>query len=183
MSLPHTEDLSITSTHQRGPASRPRFAQIFLLLLLAPAAVASAQDAPQLSPIQVSLEKRQLIGLQFATVKRQELKDRIQTTALVEPDGQQEGYVQTRFAGWIRDVFVNQTYQYVRRGQPLFTIYSPDLVSAEQEYLLALDTTSGLRHSDVQGVASGAESLVQAALERLELFGVAPREISRLKRE
>jgi len=165
-----------------------RLAKILGLLLLATTTLwtvsADAQSgAAQLSPIQVSAEKRQLIGLQFATVEQKELNDRIQTTALVEPDEQQQGYVQTRFAGWIRNVFVNQTYQYVRRGQPLFTIYSPDLVSAEQEYLLALDTTSDLRRSDVQGVASGAEYLVQAAQERLKLFGVSPSEISRLRRE
>ena len=165
-----------------------RLAKILGLLLLATTTLwtvsADAQSgAAQLSPIQVSAEKRQLIGLQFATVEQKELNDRIQTTALVEPDEQQQGYVQTRFAGWIRNVFVNQTYQYVRRGQPLFTIYSPDLVSAEQEYLLALDTTSDLRRSDVQGVASGAQYLVQAALERLKLFGVSPREVTRLKRE
>jgi RND family efflux transporter MFP subunit len=143
----------------------------------------AAPSGPQLAPIQISPRRRQLIGLQFATVEEQQVTDRIETTALVEPDEQHEGYVQTRFAGWIRDVFVNQTYQSVRKGQPLFTIYSPDLVSAEQEYLLALDTTKDLRHSDVQGVASGAESLVSAALERLRLFGVAPREIARLKRQ
>jgi multidrug efflux pump subunit AcrA (membrane-fusion protein) len=157
---------------------------VVLLVTATLGAVANAeQNAPQRTPIQISPEKRQLIGLQFATVEEKELRDRIETTALVEPDEQQEGYVQTRFAGWIRNVFVNQTYQYVRRGQSLFTIYSPDLVSAEQEYLLAFDTTSDLRHSDVEGVASGAESLVKAALERLKLFGVSPREIVRLKRE
>ncbi len=148
-----------------------------------PSLTVGAPDAPQLAPIQVSPERRQLIGLQIAIVQQKELNDRIQTTAMVEPDEQRESYVQTRFAGWIRKVFVNQTYQYVRRGQPLFTVYSPDLVSAEQEYLLALDTTSGLRHSEVQGVASGADSLVQAALERLRLFGVSSSEISRLKHE
>ena len=179
-----------------NPVARPRrgtspawlcgLVAILAVLLLAvglPSPAPAAQDAPQLTPIQVSPEKRQLIGLQFATVQQKELNDHIQTTATVEPDEQRESYVQTRFAGWIRNVFVNQTYQYVRRGQPLFTVYSPDLVSAEQEYLLALDTTSGLRHSEVQGVASGAESLVQAALERLKLFGISPREIARLKRE
>ena len=144
---------------------------------------AAAENAPRLAPIQISSERRQLIGPQFATVEEKNVDDRISTTALVEPDEQLEAYVQTRFAGWIRKVFVNQTYQYVRRGQPLFTIYSPDLVSAEQEYLLALDTTKGLRTSDVEGVASGAESLVGAALERLKQFGVAPREIARLERE
>jgi Cu(I)/Ag(I) efflux system membrane fusion protein/cobalt-zinc-cadmium efflux system membrane fusion protein len=163
--------------------------RIWGLLVLATAtlstlsAAAQSGGGVQLSPIQLSAEKRQLIGVQFTAVEQKELKDHIQTTALVEPDEQRQGYVQTRFAGWIRSVFVNQTYQYVRRGQPLFTIYSPDLVSAEQEYLLALDTTSDLRRSDVQGVASGAQYLVQAALERLKLFGVAPSEVSRLKRE
>jgi len=158
-------------------------ASLLLVALTLCATAMAAPSGPQLAPIQISPRRRQLIGLQFATVEKQEVTDRIETTALVEADEQHEGYVQTRFAGWIRDVFVNQTYQSVRKGQPLFTIYSPDLVSAEQEYLLALDTTKDLRHSDVQGVASGAESLVSAALERLRLFGVAPREIARLKRQ
>ena len=47
--------------------------------------------------------------------------------------------MQTRFAGWIERVFANSTYQYVHRGQPLFTIYSPDLMSTESEYLLAIE--------------------------------------------
>ena len=55
----------------------------------------------------------------------------------VEMNQRQLAYVQTRFPGWIQKVFANATYQYVRKGQPLFTIYSPDLVSTEQEYLLA----------------------------------------------
>lgn len=145
--------------------------------------VQAAENQAKLAPIQLSPRRRQLIGLRLATVQERELNDLIATTGMVEPDEQREGYVQTRFAGWIRDVFVNQTYQYVRRGQPLFTIYSPDLVSAEQEYLLALNTTKGLRDSDVQGVAGGAESLVRAALARLKLFGVSPREIARLERQ
>ena len=76
-----------------------------------------AQDsAPKLAPIQLTPERRQLIGLQIATVEEKELASRIETTGMVEPDEQIEGYVQTRFAGWIRQVFVNQTYQFVRQG-------------------------------------------------------------------
>src|SRR5271170_4623770 len=98
-----------------------------------------AQDnTPKLAPIQLTPERRQLIGLQIATVEEKELVSRIETTGMVEPDEQLEGYVQTRFAGWIRQVFVNQTYQFVHKGQPLFTIYSPDLVATESEYLIAL---------------------------------------------
>ena len=149
--------------------------------LLTPAM--AAQSGPQLAPVQISPERRQLIGLTFATVEEKTLTDRIETTGLVEADQQLEGYVQTRFAGWIRQVFVDQTYQYVKRGQPLFTIYSPDLVSAENEYLLALNATQQMADSPIEGVASGAKSLVDAALTRLRLFGVSPREIARLELE
>ncbi|MGH7814370.1 MAG: efflux RND transporter periplasmic adaptor subunit [Candidatus Binataceae bacterium] len=159
---------------------------ILLMLMLAPAAfspAAAGESAPKLAPIEVSPQRQQFIGLRFATAEEKELKDRIETTATVEVDEQHEGYVQTRFAGWIGKALVNQTYQYVRKGQPLFTIYSPDLATAEQEYLLALDGAQELQHSDVEGVAGGAESLVRDTLDRLRLFGVSPREIARLKRE
>jgi RND family efflux transporter MFP subunit len=143
----------------------------------------AAENGPKLAAIQVSPERRQLIGMTFATVEEKDLTDRIETTALIEPDQELEGYAQTRFVGWIRQVFVDQTYQYVKRGQPLFTIYSPDLVSAENEYLLALSATQQMVDSPIAGVASGAKSLVSAALTRLRLFGVSPREIARLQRE
>ncbi len=154
-----------------------------LLALVNHAFVAAAESEPKLAPIQVSPERRQLIGLTFATVEEKNLTDRIETTALIEPDQELEGYAQTRFAGWIRQVFVDQTYQYVRKGEPLFTIYSPDLVSAENEYLLALNAAIQTADSPIEGVASGARSLVSAALTRLRLFGVSPREIARLQRE
>ena len=100
---------------------------------------ARAQDnTSKLASIQLTPERRQLIGLQIVTVEEKELSSLIQTTGMVEADEQLEGYVQTRFAGWIRQVFVNQTYQFVRKGQPLFTIYGPDLVATENEYLIAL---------------------------------------------
>jgi RND family efflux transporter MFP subunit len=143
-----------------------------------------AQDnTPKLAPIQLTPERRQLIGLQIATVEEKELASRIETTGTVEPDEQLEEYVQTRFAGWIRQVFVNQTYQFVRRGQPLFTIYSPDLVATENEYLIALKAGRRLGGSSIESVASGAQSLTAAALDRLRLFGVPAREIARLQRE
>jgi RND family efflux transporter MFP subunit len=144
----------------------------------------SAQDSTsKLAPIQLTPERRQLIGLQIATVEEKELSSLIETTGMVEPDEQLEGSVQTRFAGWIRQVFVNQTYQFVRRGQPLFTIYSPDLVATESEYLIALNAARRLGGSSIKSVASGAQSLSAVALDRLKLFGVPAREIARLQRE
>ena len=124
-----------------------------------------------------------MIGLKFATVVRKDVSDRLETTGNIETDERLQGYVQTRFAGWIEQVFANSTYQYVRRGQPLFTIYSPDLVSTENEYLLAVDARKRVKDSSVADVTTDASSLVDSAAERLKLWGVSPREIARLERE
>jgi RND family efflux transporter MFP subunit len=90
-------------------------------------------------------------------------------------------YVQVRFPGYIRKVFANATYQYVRKGEPLFTIYSPDLVATQQEYLLARQNQKALSASTVDGVASGAESSSAAAEQRLEQWEVPESEIAKLK--
>ena len=149
----------------------------------APSPARAQDNGPKLAPIQLTPERRQLIGLQIAEVREEDLVARIDATGLVEPDEQLEGYVQTRFTGWIRQVFVNQTYQSVEKGQPLFTIYSPDLVSTENEYLIAQQIQHRLGSSSIQSVAEGAHSLTSGALDRLKLFGVPSREIVRLRRE
>jgi RND family efflux transporter MFP subunit len=138
--------------------------------------------APALAPVQLDDRRRQLIGLQLATVIEAPLVDRIDTTGAIVADERLQGYVQTRFAGWIRRVFVDQTYQYVRRGQPLFTIYSPDLANTEREYLLARANAARLGASPLEDVAAGASSLTAAALDRLSQWGVPPSEVARLKR-
>jgi RND family efflux transporter MFP subunit len=148
-----------------------------------PSLVRAQDSGPKLAPVQLSPERRQLIGLQIATVQEEDLVGKIDTSGLVEPDEGLQGYVQTRFAGWIRQVFVNQTYQSVKKGQPLFTVYSPDLVSTENEYLIALRSQRSLRGSSVEGVSEGAQSMTSAALDRLKQFGVPAREIARLQRE
>jgi membrane fusion protein, copper/silver efflux system len=138
---------------------------------------------PSLTPIRITPERRQLIGLKFAPVVRKDVSDRLEATGNIETDERLQGYVQTRFAGWIERVFANSTYQYVRRGQPLFTIYSPDLVSTESEYLLAIDARKRVSDSTVTDVTTDASSLVDSAAERLKLWGVSSREIARLQRE
>lgn len=156
-----------------------RWALGFLLLLPSSGTFA----AGSLAPVRLTAERRQLIGLKFATVVRKDVSDRLETTGTIEADERLQGYVQTRFAGWIEQVFANTTYQFVHRGQPLFTIYSPELVSTENEYLLALEARKRLTASAIGDVATGASSLVDSAAERLQLWGVPQREITRLERE
>jgi len=157
------------------------FALIAALIAISPPG--RAQQPGALAPIQLSPERRQLIGVTVAEVAEKQLSDLLQATGTIEADQRRQVYVQTRFAGWGDQVYANQTWQYVSRGQPLLSIYSPDLLGTEQEYLLALKAREQVTHSTVEGVAAGATSLVNSALERLRLMGVAAQEISRLRRE
>jgi Cu(I)/Ag(I) efflux system membrane fusion protein/cobalt-zinc-cadmium efflux system membrane fusion protein len=91
-------------------------------------------------------------------------------------------YVQVRFSGSIRKVFANATYQYVRKGEPLFTIYSPELVATQQEYLLANENQRALSSSSIRDVAAGARSLSTAAERRLAQWEIPESEIAELKR-
>src|SRR6516165_7515115 len=98
---------------------------------------ATEGPSPTLTPVQLSPQRLQAIGVQTAVVEWKVVDDELRVPGNVDINEQQLSYVQTRFPGWIQKVFANATYQYVRKGQPLFTIYSPELVSTQQEYLLA----------------------------------------------
>jgi hypothetical protein len=125
-----------------------------------------------LVPIQLTPERTRSIGVSTGTVEYTQLSDDIRATGTVDINERLLSYVQVRFPGYIRKVFANVTYQYVRKGKPLFTIYSPDLVATQQEYLLARQNQKVLGASTVDGVASGAESLSAAAEQRLEQWEV-----------
>jgi len=140
-----------------------------------------ASTEASLVPIQISPQRLQSIGVRSGTVERRFVADEILTTGDVAVDETRLAYVQVRFSGYIEKVFADATYQYVRKGQPLFTIYSPDLVATEREYLVAKQNQQQVAQSTVQGVASSAASLVDAATERLKQWGVPQKEIARLE--
>jgi RND family efflux transporter MFP subunit len=139
----------------------------------------ASQDAP-LVPIQISPQRLQSIGVKTDVVRRKLLEDEIHTTGNVTVDETKLAYVQVRYSGYIQKVFVDATYQYVRKGQALFTIYSPDLVATEREYLVAKQNQQQVAQSTVPGVTASAASLLDATLERLKQWGVPPQEILRL---
>ena len=146
-----------------------------------PAPQQTQNSTPNLNPVQLSPERLQSIGVKFAVVKRQPVRDEIRVTGNVDVNEERLAYVQTRFPGWIQKVFADATYQYVRTGQPLFTIYSQELVSTEQEFLLALKNQQTL--SQGHGTAANeADWLVNAARERLRQWNVPDSEIARLQK-
>ena len=131
--------------------------------------------------MQISAQRLQSIGVKTGEVQRKLVQDEILTTGNVAVDETRLAYVQVRFSGYIQKVFADATYQYVRKGQPLFTIYSPDLVATEREYLVAKQNQQQVAQSTVPGVATGAASLVDATAERLKQWNIPQREIARLE--
>lgn len=134
-----------------------------------------------LVPVQLSPERLQSIGVRMGRVERKNVSGEIRVTGNVAVDETKLAYVQTRYPGYIQKVFADATYQYLRKGQPLFTIYSPDLAATEREYVVASQNQKRVEGSSIPGVTEGAASLVDAALERLRQWGVPQKEIARLE--
>jgi len=138
-------------------------------------------SAPPLTPVELSPERMQSIGVRTGRIEYKTINSDIRATGTVEVDERRVAYVQTRYAGWVKDVLVNATYQIVKKGQPLFTIYSPELVASEQEYLLARINAQRVGQSSVQGVSSGADTLMRAARDRLLQWNISDSDISKME--
>src|SRR6266852_6082192 len=170
----------------RRPAKMQQSAAAAPNVATQPVQSGSSSSAPPpaetpLAPVQLSAERLQSIGVKFGTVERKPVQDEIRATGTVAIDETRLSYVQTRISGQIEKVFADATYQYVRKGQRLFTIHSPELIVAEREYLLAKQNEKELSQSTVPGVAAGVASLLSSSKERLSQWNIPPREIARLE--
>ena len=138
-------------------------------------------NEPKLVPVTLTPERMQSIGVKTGVVEYKQVHDEIRTTGNVEVDETRQAEVQVRFSGWIQQVYADATFKQVRKGQRLLTIYSPELVTTENEYLLAKENRENLARSTDPGVASGASSLLSSALERLKQWQIPEREIAELE--
>jgi Cu(I)/Ag(I) efflux system membrane fusion protein/cobalt-zinc-cadmium efflux system membrane fusion protein len=136
---------------------------------------------PSLAAVTLTPERMQSIGVKTGLVAYKDVHDELRTTGSVEVDETHLAEVQVRFNGWIQQVFADATFKQVRKGQPLLTIYSPDLVTTQNEYLLAKQNRDLLAKSTVPGVASGASSLLSSAMERLKQWQIPERELTELE--
>ena len=144
-------------------------------------APASDSGEPKLLPVQLTLQRMQSIGVKTGLVEFKTLHNELRATGNVEVDETRLAWVQVRFSGWIQRVFVDSIYKPVEKGQPLFTIYSQEIAATEQEYLLARENGDLLGRSTVPGVASGSDSLLKAAAERLKQWQIPDRDIAQLE--
>ncbi len=125
---------------------------------------------------------RQLIGVRSASVIHATLEEEIRTVGTVGYDERGFTQVTLRTSGWVRKVFVNSIGQPVRKDEPLFTFYSPDLLATQDEYLLALKTRAQLAESPLDEAKVNADALVASARERLRLWDVTDSQIAALER-
>lgn len=124
---------------------------------------------------------RQLIGVRSAPAAVAPLTQEIRAVGLVEYDQRKLTQVNLRVSGWIEKVFVNTIGQLVRKGEPLFTLYSPDLLATQDEYLVALKTQAQLAASPLADAKDTAAAIVTSARERLKLWNLTDAQIAALE--
>jgi membrane fusion protein, copper/silver efflux system len=130
--------------------------------------------------VKLSDAKRQLIGVQTGMVVRQRLFRTIRAAGQLSADETKLSHVHLKVNGWIERVFVDYVGQLVKKGEPLFTLYSPDLVATQQEYLIARRGKRYLGDSSFPDVSQGADSLLNSARERLRLWDISDQQIKEL---
>jgi RND family efflux transporter MFP subunit len=132
--------------------------------------------------IQLSPERQQLIGVAVGRAEMKDLSRTIRAVGRVSIDETQLNHIHAKFEGYVEKLFADYTGKTVRRGEPLLSIYSPDLLSTEQEYLTAYGARQQFRASGNPELARRGEELYDAARQRLLLWDIPAAEIERLER-
>ncbi len=133
------------------------------------------------STIRIDPVTSQNMGVRTAPVKRQALAKTIRALGYINYDETKLYAVNLKFDGWIEKLHVDFVGETVSKGQKLFDIYSPELVSAQQEYLLALHQVESLKHSKYKTIRDNATSLLEAAYKRLSYWDLSKKHIEQLQ--
>ncbi len=138
---------------------------------------------PNLPPgaVKITAQKLQLIGVQYGAVADQPLSKTIRAVGRVAYDETKIARIHPKIEGWIEQVFVDFTGKQVEKGQPLLSLYSPELLATQQEFLIAKRAKETLGNSSYTEVSSGAVSLYQAARDRLRLWDVSDAQIQEIE--
>lgn len=132
--------------------------------------------------IRVTPEKQQLIGVKFGEVTAGAGVHSFRAVGKVTMDETRFSKVQTRIEGWVEKVYVDFTGKLVEKGQPLLTMYSPEMLASQQEYLLAMRSREIMKDSPLAGSQQQSDSLLAASRKRLELFSLSESQIEEITR-
>jgi Cu(I)/Ag(I) efflux system membrane fusion protein/cobalt-zinc-cadmium efflux system membrane fusion protein len=142
----------------------------------------SEEDTPPRADVSLDTRRQQLIGVRTVRVAHAVLAPEIRAAGTVTYDETRQVEVNTRIDGWIRELYADYTGRLVKRGEPLFTLYSPDLIAEQNDYLLALRGRSKLAVSDPGGLSDYSDRLAAAARERLLRLEMTDAEIDEVAR-
>lgn len=160
----------------------------FMDMDLVPVYEEAAAGAPQGKPvagystISVPPERQQAIGVQLGKVEVRDLTKTIRAVGRVTFDETLLHQVHAKFEGYVEDLYVDYTGKPVRKGQPLLSIYSPDLLATQQEYLLAVRARQQFRGSSNADLSRGGTDLYESARQRLLLWDISPADLDRLEK-
>jgi len=133
------------------------------------------------APIRLPEQRRQIIGVRTTAVERRPLVRTIKTVGRVTSDETRLHHVHAKVAGWVERLYANATGQPVKAGEPLLTLYSPELVASAQEYLIALRGRETLTDATLPSARTSGEQLLASARRRLLLFDISPQQIRALE--
>jgi multidrug efflux pump subunit AcrA (membrane-fusion protein) len=142
----------------------------------------SEEDTPPRADVLLDTRRQQLIGVRTVRVAHAVTAPEIRAAGTVAYDETRQVEVNTRIDGWIRELYADYTGRLVRRGEPLFTLYSPDLIAEQNDYLLAVRGRSKLPLSDPGGLSDYSDRLAAAARERLLRLEMTDAEIDEVAR-
>ena len=151
----------------------------------APGKAAQGSAATQnmtLGTVMLNPATQQLIGVRYTHVRRADMTRTVRTVGIVQMDDEKISRVHVKVSGWIEKVSLDYVGKLVKKDQPLFTLYSPDLVSTEQEYLIARKGQQYLSKAPYSDVVSGADSLLRATRDRLLLWNISAAQIRALEK-
>ncbi|MFB3784802.1 MAG: efflux RND transporter periplasmic adaptor subunit [bacterium] len=148
-----------------------------------PSQTATATGAPEdLAPLQLTEESLRLAGVQIVAATPEKLRFTTRTVGAVLADETRVRHVHTKIAGFVEKLYANFTGQAVKKGEPILSIYSPELLATQEEFLRALEIHKRFQNSRITEVRKGGEDLLEASRRRLELFDVPQDFIGKLTR-
>jgi Cu(I)/Ag(I) efflux system membrane fusion protein len=137
-------------------------------------------EEPRPDTLQLSDEEQKSIGVETVEIQRRAIRREITSSGKVAEPETGIGVISARIAGRIDKLLLNVTGETVTRGQAVALIYSPDIVTAAEEYKLALENRQRLSASKESQAVSEADALVQASQRKLELWGLTPQQIDEI---
>jgi Cu(I)/Ag(I) efflux system membrane fusion protein len=132
--------------------------------------------------VYISPARQQLVGVRSQVVGRQRVEGTVRTVGMLAYDETRTAQIHTRVSGWVEQLYVDYVGKPVRRGQPLFAVYSPDLATAQADYLVALHARQKLADNANADLRAGADALLQASRDRMRRWNVTDAQIAELER-